>query len=216
MNFALKLYHQDKKVNQTLILYMIYCLTLLLVRAKITQSVYLFFLIWNLFLAFVPYVISSYFQSLDTKNNPKFKRYTLLTVWLLFIPNSFYIITDLVHLDNSDGFIFWLDLIIISSYTLIGFGLGLLSLSHFEKTLKTIISKKYVPITLFCISSLCGFGIYVGRILRYNSWDIISNPFDLIVDLSIAATSKTSLFFSIQFGIFIYFAFLIKKNITSK
>ena len=216
MNFALKLYNQDKKVNQTLFLYMIYCLTLLLVRAKITQSVYLFFLIWNLFLAFVPYIISSYFQSLDTKNNPKFKLYTLLTIWLLFIPNSFYIITDLVHLDNSDGFIFWLDLIIISSYALIGFGLGLLSLSHFEKTLQTIISKKYATIILFCISSLCGFGIYVGRILRYNSWDIISNPFDLIVDLFIAATSKTSLFFSIQFGIFIYFAFLIKKNITSK
>lgn len=53
MKFALKLYHQDKKVNQTMFLYMIYCLTLLLVRAKITQSVYLFFLIWNLFLAFV-------------------------------------------------------------------------------------------------------------------------------------------------------------------
>ncbi len=216
MNFALKLYHQDKKVNQTLFLYMIYCLTLLLVRAKITQSVYLFFLIWNLFLAFVPYIISSYFQSLDTKNNPKFKLYTLLTIWLLFIPNSFYIITDLVHLDNSDGFIFWLDLIIISSYALIGFGLGLLSLTHFETTLKTIISKKYASIALFFISFLCGFGIYVGRILRYNSWDIISNPFDLIVDLFIAATSKTSLFFSFQFGIFIYFAFLIKKNITSK
>ena len=216
MNFVLKLYHQDKRVNNTLLLYMIYCLSLLLVRAKITQTVYLFFLIWNLFLAVVPYFISSYFQSLDTKNNPKLKRYTLLTIWLLFIPNSFYIITDLVHLDNSDGFIFWLDLIIISSYALIGFGLGLLSLTHFETTLKTIISRKYVAIILFCVSSMCGFGIYVGRILRYNSWDIISNPFDLLVDLFIAATSKTSLFFSIQFGIFIYFAYLIKKNITSK
>jgi uncharacterized membrane protein len=94
--------------------------------------------------------------------------------------------------------------------------LGLLSLTHFETTLKTIISKKYASIALFFISFLCGFGIYVGRILRYNSWDIISNPFDLIVDLFIAATSKTSLFFSFQFGIFIYFAFLIKKNIISK
>jgi uncharacterized membrane protein len=216
MNFALKLYQQDKKVNQTLFLYIIYCLSLLLIRAKITQSVYLFFLIWNLFLAFVPYVMSSYFQSLDAKNNTKFKLYTLLTIWILFIPNSFYIITDLVHLDNSDGIFFWLDLIIISSYALIGFGLGLLSLTHFETTLKTIISKKYASITLFFISFLCGFGIYVGRILRYNTWDIISNPFDLIVDLFTAATSKTSLFFSIQFGIFIYFAFLIKKNITCK
>lgn len=215
MNLVLKLFNQNKKANQLLLFYSIYCVSLLLVRAKITHSVYLFFLIWNLFLAVVPYAITSHLLTLDFKNSSKLKIVTVSAVWLAFIPNAFYIITDLVHLANSEGHIFWLDLIIVSSHALIGFAFGLMSLQHFEKIAREFTTAGKVNFLIPVICFLCGIGIYIGRILRYNSWDIISDPMDLAIDLFQMAFSPKSMLFSIHFGVFIYFSFLIKKNLTS-
>ncbi|MEK8179593.1 DUF1361 domain-containing protein [Flavobacterium buctense] len=215
MNVILKLFYQNKKANQLLLFYGIYCLSLLLVRAKLTHSIYLFFLIWNLFLAVVPYGISSYLLTMNLKKTSKFKILFISAVWLAFIPNAFYIITDLVHLANSEGNLFWLDLIIVSSFALIGFAFGLLSLLHFEKITEQYITIKTVNLIIPTISILCGFGIYIGRIMRYNSWDILSNPIDLAFDLFQMAISIKALLFSLHFGVFIYFSFLIKKNLIS-
>lgn len=215
MNLILKLFNQNKKANQLLFLYGLYCISLLLVRAKITNSIYLFFLIWNLFLAVIPYAITSHLLTLNLKEVSKFKVLVITAIWLAFIPNAFYIITDLVHLANSEGHIFWLDLIIVSSHALIGFAFGLLSLLHFEKIAQQFITAKKVSFIIPVICVLCGIGIYIGRILRYNSWDIISNPLDLAIDLFQMAFSPKSILFAIHFGVFIYFSFLIKKNLTS-
>ncbi|NNT71731.1 DUF1361 domain-containing protein [Flavobacterium sp. IMCC34852] len=215
MDALLKLFNQNKKANQLLLCYGLYCLSLLLVRAKITNSVYLFFLIWNVFLAFIPYVITLHLLTLDLKKTAQFKVLAIMGIWLAFVPNAFYIITDLVHLVNSDGHIFWLDLIILSSYALIGFAFGILSLLDFEKILYQFTTVKITSLIIPIICFLCGIGIYIGRILRYNSWDIISNPFELAYDLFQMAISLKSILFSIHFGVFIYFSFLIKKNLTS-
>ncbi|WP_284653347.1 DUF1361 domain-containing protein [Flavobacterium terrisoli] len=215
MNLVLKLFNQNKKANQLLLFYSIYCVSLLLVRAKITHSIYLFFLIWNLFLAVIPYAITTHLLTLDFKNTSKFKILAITAIWLAFIPNAFYIITDLVHLANSEGHIFWLDLIIVSSHALIGFAFGLMSLQHFEKLVWELTTARKVSLLIPVICFLCGIGIYIGRILRYNSWDIISNPLDLAIDLFQMAFSPKSMLFAIHFGVFIYFSFLIKKNLTS-
>jgi uncharacterized membrane protein len=215
MNFALKLFNQNKKTNQLLLFYGLYCLSLLLVRAKITNSVYLFFLIWNLSLAVIPYVISLYLLTLDIKKTSKFKVLIISAVWLAFVPNAFYIITDLVHLVNSDRHVFWLDLIILSSYALIGFAFGILSLLDFEKIIRQFTNIKNTNLLIPAICFLCGIGIYIGRILRYNSWDIISNPIDLAIDLFQMVITPKSILFSVHFGVFIYFSYLIKKNLTS-
>jgi uncharacterized membrane protein len=153
--------------------------------------------------------------TLDLKKTSKFKILFISAVWLAFIPNAFYIITDLIHLANSEGNLFWLDLIIVSSFALIGFAFGLLSLLHFEKIIRQYITIKTVDFIIPVISILCGFGIYIGRIMRYNSWDIISNPIDLAFDLFQMAISIKAILFSLHFGVFIYFSFLIKKNLIS-
>ncbi|MBP6558508.1 MAG: DUF1361 domain-containing protein, partial [Flavobacterium sp.] len=107
------------------------------------------------------------------------------------------------------------DLIILSSYALIGFAFGILSLLDFEKIIQQFTNLKYTNLLIPAICFLCGIGIYIGRILRYNSWDIISNPIDLAIDLFQMAISLKSILFSIHFAVFIYFSFLIKKNLTS-
>ncbi|WP_395053633.1 DUF1361 domain-containing protein [Flavobacterium sp.] len=212
MNIIINIFNSNKKINTLVILFSAYCFSLLLLRAKITNSTYLFFLIWNLFLAIIPYFISSYIivKSKQIKSN------LLLVIsficWLLFLPNSFYIITDLVHIVRSTGNLFYLDLIIICSFATIGFLLGLLSLNHFKIFLNSRNLVKYSTYTIPFICILCGFGIYLGRILRYNSWNIISNPFQLFVDLVTVGFTIKSILFTLLFGTFIYLSYLLKQT----
>lgn len=212
MNLILNLFYTNKKTNTQLLLFAVYCCTLLLCRAKLTNSIYLFFLIWNLFLAIIPYAITSYISLNSLVANNTIIRFLAATTWLLFLPNSFYILTDLVHIVRSSGSLFYLDLVIISSFATIGFLLGLLSLITFEKIYFSNINRDFKQVLVPVICLLCGFGIYLGRILRYNTWDVISNPVQLFMDLiAIAFTSKAILFAAL-FGTFIYFSYLFKQN----
>ena len=212
MNFIINLFNSNKKTNALLILFSAYCFSLLLFRAKITNSTYLFFLIWNLFLAIIPYFISSYIIVKHKQLKSNLPLVISFICWLLFLPNSFYIITDLVHIVHSTGNLFYLDLIIICSFATIGFLLGLLSLDHFKIFLNSRNLVKYSTYIILIVCLLCGFGIYLGRILRYNSWNIISNPFQLFIDLVTVAFTIKSILFSILFGTFIYLSYLLKQT----
>lgn len=153
---------------------------LLIFRIKLNKSFFYLFLIWNLFLAIIPYAITMYLSS--TKLN-KVKLGLWFWAWLLFLPNAPYIITDLLHLKVSRTSILWLDILVILSFALTGLFLFYLSLSD----MKVLISQhfKKIPIKTLSLSIilLCGFGVYLGRFLRYNSWEIISNPTQLITDI---------------------------------
>jgi uncharacterized membrane protein len=107
-------------------------------------------------------------------------------LWLLFIPNSFYILTDLFHL--ADGHRDhrvpeWFDLALILSFALNGLLLGILSTGQVERLLAPEATRVGRWIFLFPVMVLNGLGVYIGRYLRYNSWDIVSNPFDLMGDI---------------------------------
>jgi uncharacterized membrane protein len=212
MNLIVNLFNSNKKTNLLLIFFISYCMSLLLFRAKMTNSIYLFFLIWNLFLAIIPYAITSYISINAIVINNKLISFITAITWLLFLPNSFYIITDLVHIVRSSGSLFYLDLVIISSFATIGFLLGLLSLIEFEKLFISNSNRAFKQFLIPIICLLCGFGIYIGRILRYNSWDVISNPFQLFIDLFTIAFSLKSILFATLFGTFIYFSYLFKQN----
>lgn len=212
MNNIIQLFYTQKKINYSIVLFSMYCLSLLLIRAKITQSIYLFFLLWNLVLAIIPYFISLYTSSHLIKIN-KWILYLLLFTWLAFIPNSFYIITDLVHVVRSEGNLFYFDLLLISSFAIIGFFIGLISIFQIENILKyKNFNPKYQWAFLFIISYLNGFGIYIGRVLRFNSWDILSNPTKLFTTLFIELFSLETILFTFHFGTFILITYYFLKN----
>jgi uncharacterized membrane protein len=211
MQFIIKLFNNNRKINSVLLLFTIYCLLLLIIRVKLTHSIYLFFLVWNLFLAFIPYFFMSYLKSQICLQKSKIKTLVLLFVWLLFLPNSFYILTDLIHLSQSSTHLIWFDLIVFSSYALIGFAIGILSLIEFENIVKNYVSAFITHLMMPIICFLCGIGIYLGRILRYNSWDILSNPIELINDIIISLLSVHALLFSFYFGGYIYLFYSLKK-----
>ncbi len=133
-------------------------------------------LLWNLFLAWIPFLIA---QQMKLKQ-PKWIHYMLFLFWLPFLPNAPYIVTDLVHLhQRSSLMLYWFDMFLIFSFAWNGLILGFLSLNRIHHVLNYYFSKRTSWSLVFALIYLCGYGVYLGRFDRYNSWDIISNPVEL-------------------------------------
>lgn len=140
------------------------------------QFTYLLF-IWNTVLAVMPFLFS---RSLINQNKLNYKSYFIIAMWLLFFPNAPYIITDLFHLKQRELVPYWFDLLLVVSAAWNGLLLGIISLMQVENFLSKHLS--ILKVNFFILSSalLCGYGIYIGRFLRFNSWDIIANPDNLL------------------------------------
>ena len=153
---------------------------LLVGRMLVTQSLGYIFLPWNLFLAFVPYWISGWMIGKNHITHRKVKLFLALAGWLLFIPNSFYIITDLFHFTHIRSAPKWFDLLLIFSFAWNGILCGIISLRRVEIIMmKLLTGKNFSLFLVFGVMWLSSFGIYIGRYLRFNSWDIITDPFSL-------------------------------------
>jgi uncharacterized membrane protein len=183
-NFILhKLYFNKTEIEQLMMLSCFFSIGLMAARILYTGQWMFTWLSWNLFLAVVPYLILRFAIGRPSwiENNVKFG--LLFITWLLFIPNSFYIITDLFHLEIRIGIPLWFDLALILSFAWNGILLGVLSVRQMEK----IMQVKFPAIGewqfVYPMMLLNAFGIYIGRYLRYNSWDVIANPFQLTNDL---------------------------------
>lgn len=161
-----------------------FSVTLSVFRAVATDSPHFLFLNWNLLLAVIPYLISRQLRKRRHSISP-FIYAGLLAVWLLFFPNAPYILTDLFHLKKAAGMPLWYDLILLLSYAWIGLLFGLMSLQDIEYLSEErfgAVKSRYLLVVLMFLAS---FGVYVGRFLRWNSWDIIRSPKGLLHDLAI-------------------------------
>jgi uncharacterized membrane protein len=157
---------------------------LLLARTVHTGGLTFAFLVWNLFLAFVPYFFSFSLSTMPAWIKNKWKFAAGLAVWLLFIPNSFYMLTDLFHLYDSVAVPRWYDLLLIFCFAWNALLMGILSVRHMEKIIQSLWPSRFEWLFVYPVMLLNATGIYIGRYLRFNSWDIISNPFRLIADMT--------------------------------
>ena len=159
----------------------IFCFMLSLIRCYVTGTSLYLFLNWNLFLAFIPWLLTTIIVIYKYQN-----KILLLAVsgsWLLFFPNSPYILTDLFHLKFRCGAPVWFDWAIILSFAWTGLMFGFISLADIEKLLKIYFGKKSIVVIIVLLLFISGFGVYIGRFLRWNSWDVISSPIDLGKDI---------------------------------
>ncbi|MTE26742.1 DUF1361 domain-containing protein [Winogradskyella ouciana] len=191
-----------------------FSIIVLFVRIKLNQSFFYLFLVWNVFLAIIPYTITMYLNSKPVIGKLKLGLWFL--VWLAFLPNAPYIVTDLIHIRVANDTLLWLDVLVVFSFALSGLLLFYLSILDMQQ----LIAKRFrkVPIitsTLF-ILFLCGFGVYLGRFLRYNSWEIISNPQVLIADvfniLVAPFQHADAWLFTLGFGTFLAVGYWMFKN----
>ncbi|SHJ92820.1 Uncharacterized membrane protein [Clostridium cavendishii DSM 21758] len=203
---------------------------MLLFRKIIFGSIGYKFLIWNLFLAWIPLIFSIIigYTYAFYKQNIFRKIYLLIlgVVWVVFYPNSPYIVTDFIHLSGieyyfrnlgySMNFILWYDFIMIALFILTGFLLGFISLYMIQMLLIDKFNKCIGWLFVVFIMFLSSFGIYLGRFVRWNSWDIVVKPTTVIN--SIFGSSKNyAIEFTISFGFFlilIYFALYYLTNMN--
>lgn len=220
--------------------YSLYKLTFALVGMTVLATLFLFgralvlkrysyiFLIWNIFLAWVPFYISLIYTNINLKS--KISKLLLGFSWLAFYPNAPYIITDFIHLSKykfyenkphgevfTSNFVMWYDFFLISIFVIIGLVLAYISLSIMHKHIKKNFSDIYGWLFIFTTSVLSGFAIYLGRFLRLNSWEIISSPLNLVSsiinDLGIHSIVFTSIFSTLIFIFYLTF-FLMNKYYT--
>jgi len=157
-------------------LLLLWCVWLIGVRVQRTGSGYYLFLLWNLFLAGVPLFLSTVLRALNRLEKRSLWQVSCFVLWLLFLPNAPYILTDLQHLKNPSIAPTWYDVALLVSCAGTGILLGYLSLVDVQE----IIARRFGSFTgwLFAVSSLVlsGFALYLGRFLRWNSWDLIVRP----------------------------------------
>lgn len=159
------------------------CLGLSLFRYGYTGSKMFLFLNWNLFLAFVPWCCGLALQLKPEWRHRRGIAVIFGLVWLAFFPNAPYILTDLFHLRRQSAVPVWFDLVLILSYAWTGLLYGFLSLQELREVMKDFLRKSRIAPVTVCLLFLSAFGIYLGRYLRWNSWDILQRPLALLSDI---------------------------------
>ncbi len=175
---------------------------LVAVRIWATGSVFGLFLAWNLVLAAVPLLASTALVRLDGRRAPAWALLALGAVWLAFLPNAPYILTDLVHLEYRAPVPFWYDLGMLLS----GAGVGLLSGYVSLADVQGVVARRWGGRLAWAASVgvlfLSAFGIFLGRVLRWNSWDVVTSPGALVRDVAVhlADPHATTVVMTLVFG----------------
>ena len=138
------------------------------------------FMLWNLFLAFIPLGLSIWLFRGDRPRSPSW--WLGFFLFILFLPNAPYVLTDVIHLIQlirADLPLWLVTLALIPQYTLFLFAgcqAYVISLMNLESFFKKQKLGRYYLFTEWLIHLLCGIGIYLGRFLRFNSWDLFIHP----------------------------------------
>jgi uncharacterized membrane protein len=185
-----------------------------ILRVILWDKISFIFILWNIFLALIPFIISSYLLIYSKKE--KVNKIILILgfiLWLLFIPNAPYIITDFIHLGEARAVPLIFDILLLFSSSLIGLWLCLSSLFHIEQIIKNKYNPKLTSIIMGFIILLISFGIYLGRYLRFNSWDIFINHTSLIKNIW-KIFSEPSMYTGVYLytGLLFFFIFLFYKS----
>lgn len=141
------------------------------------------YLAWNLFLAWIPLLLALV-AARAFNATPARRAHGIVAglAWLMFFPNAPYILTDCVHLLRS-GPLFWVDLVLILLFALTGLVLGFCSLYLMQRLVARRFGWPMGWLFAAGVAGVSGFGIYVGRFWRWNSWDVLLNPSGLLADV---------------------------------
>jgi uncharacterized membrane protein len=154
---------------------------LLLIRLEWSGRVSFIFLPWNLFLAWVPYGLALLASLLQAGGWGRWWNLGPLGVaWLLAFPNAPYLLTDFIHLKPRPGVPIWFDAAMLASFAASGWLLGLLSLEVWKRLLQAWLGRVAAWGGVLLFSVLCGYGIYLGRFERWNSWNVLNRPRSLL------------------------------------
>lgn len=159
-------------------------------RVYWTRSWVYLFLVWNLFLAWIPYW-SSFGVAYFYNRHPRL--WWLLpipgVIWLAFFPNAPYLLTDFLHLQPHSGTLFWYDVVFISAFAWTGLFLAVFSLRTMQNVVKSLAGAIAGWLFVAGVIGLSGLGIFLGRFLHWNSWDVLFHPKAILKDMLLPLTN---------------------------
>jgi uncharacterized membrane protein len=179
---------------------------MIFIRKFIIGEAWYSFLIWNLFLSWIPYILSVVLYIVFYKKRIKIKKilfFLLGIMWIVFYPNSPYMVTDFIHIKNFDSVLMWYDFIVFSLFIFTSFFMGFISLFIVFKILKNIYNSYISFLIIFAILFLTSYGIYLGRVTRRNSWDLIFN-YKILIQTIIDSININCIIFSIVLVCFLF------------
>lgn len=182
-------------------------------RAATSESGTYAFLVWNLFLAWIPFGFA--WIAYTSTRLPKVIMIVLVGVcavlWLVFFPNAPYILTDFQHLaKNNTGAPVWYDVIMLLWFSWNGLFLGVISLYLMQKVVTRWLGSILSWVFVVGVTVLSSLGVYVGRFLRWNSWDMVFDPFKMPGEFlyAVSQTQERTLTFSFLFALFFLFVYV--------
>ena len=139
------------------------------------------FIPWNLFLAWIPYLSALLAASLHQLFP---RRWWLLLipgiVWLAFFPNAPYLLTDLIHFNTQTTFIVWRRIFLLASTIWTGVFLAIFSLRSMQEIVRAYLGSLVSWVFVFVSLGLSGIGVVLGRVFRWNSWDLLFHPLEIL------------------------------------
>ncbi len=192
---------------------------LVLGRIAWTGNIRYGFLVWNLFLAWLPLLLALLAcEEFNAGSRRHWRFYGLGAAWLLFFPNAPYIFTDLIHLTTRFYGHFWVDLMLILLCALTGLVLGFMSLFLMQAVVARMLGRLASWLFIAGVAGLSSFGIYLGRFLRFNSWDVVFKPLALYHGIgrwvADPLAHPNSYAFPALFAIFLFIAYLMLYALT--
>lgn len=159
---------------------MAWCGALLALRTWYAHNSTFFFLAWNLFLAAIPLAAAELFDRVRWR----VVRWTTFAVWLLFLPNAPYIVTDFIHLRPRPPVPLWFDVLLLISFAGTGLLLGYGSVMLVQRAIARRTGARIGWCVAIVSLVLSAFGIYLGRFVRFNSWEVVTDPMPLFADVA--------------------------------
>lgn len=191
-----------------IVLASLFSVALLAARVAVSRQGLFVFLVWNLWLAWLPFLFALWAQRLDC-HYPRRWLYLLVpgVLWLIFFPNAPYIVTDLFHLRERPPIPLWYDLGLLSAFSLTGLFLAVFSLHVMHRVVRKYVGWLVSWLFVGVVLCLGGLGIYLGRFLRWNSWDLLLRPDQIVTDLVVRLASPLS--YPRTYGVTLLYAALL-------
>jgi uncharacterized membrane protein len=194
-------------------------LALILTHIVWTKDLHYGFLIWNLCLAWLPLVFAILARETYREEQRRTWRfYGLAGLWLLFFPNAPYIWTDVVHLWTRYYQHFWIDLMLILLCALTGSVLGFVSLYLMQSVVARMFGRVTSWLFVAGAAGLSSLGVYLGRFMRFNSWDVFLRPDKIYHGLDAWTDGRvphlSSAAFLVLFTAFLFIAYVLLYALT--
>jgi uncharacterized membrane protein len=177
------LHREGSREGAQLVLSSALAMALLAARVGWTGERDYLFLVWNLFLAWVPYAGTIALRWMHARRVRSLALVPVFLLWLGFLPNAPYLVTDFIHLRFRDGAPLWFDAVMLASFAWAGVGLGAASLRGGSRIVRARggawAAMAFVPL----VALATGFGIYLGRFVRLNTWDVATRPGTVLVQV---------------------------------